>query len=76
MIGKVFQDQYKVVKAIGRGEFSEVYLGQDLKNEREIVIKVELKINYLLREAKLMKLFYQGIGNFFTLGFPDLIWYG
>ena len=35
MIGKVFQDQYKVVKAIGRGEFSEVYLGQDLKTKEK-----------------------------------------
>ncbi len=33
MIGTVFQNNYKVVRQIGKGEFSDVYLGHDLKNE-------------------------------------------
>ena len=63
MIGKIFQNQYKVIKQIGQGEFSDVYLGKDLKNEREISIKVETKGNYLLKEAKLMNMFKEGTGT-------------
>ncbi len=71
MIGKIFQNQYKVIKQIGQGEFSDVYLGHDLKKEREIAIKVETKGNYLLKEAKLMNMFREGTGINLTKVFPN-----
>lgn len=59
-----------MVRLIGKGEFSDVYQGVDLKNEREVAFKVETKQDYLLKEAKLMNLFKKG------KGFAELFWFG
>mgnify|MGYP002628292491 CR=1 FL=1 len=65
-----------MTKAIGQGEFSDVYLAVDKEKEREIVVKVETKGEYLLKEAKLMNLLRKGVGTSQYSGFPELIWFG
>ncbi|GAA6014352.1 hypothetical protein JCM11491_005053 [Sporobolomyces phaffii] len=50
------QDQYEVVRKVGRGKYSEVFEGYDLVNERLVVIKVlkPIKKKKVKRELKVL----------------------
>eukprot|EP00357_Protocruzia_adherens_P033464 CAMPEP_0114988998 /NCGR_PEP_ID=MMETSP0216-20121206/9933_1 /TAXON_ID=223996 /ORGANISM="Protocruzia adherens, Strain Boccale" /LENGTH=340 /DNA_ID=CAMNT_0002351887 /DNA_START=105 /DNA_END=1127 /DNA_ORIENTATION=+ len=51
------QDDYEVIKKIGRGKYSEVFEGVDVANDRKVVIKIlkPVKKNKIKREIKILQ---------------------
>lgn len=51
------QDKYEVIKKLGRGKYSEVFLGVDLTNGQKVVIKVlkPVKRKKIKREVSILK---------------------
>ncbi|RMF39576.1 MAG: hypothetical protein D6753_13505 [Planctomycetota bacterium] len=56
--GTEFQGRYRVIRCLGTGGFSEVYLAADLELDRRVAVKrtrmVEVDREFALREAKLV----------------------
>ncbi|GAA5999834.1 hypothetical protein JCM5350_004678, partial [Sporobolomyces pararoseus] len=55
-IGWGFQDQYEVIRKIGRGKYSEVFEGYDTINKKLVVVKVlkPIKKKKVKRELKIL----------------------
>jgi len=70
-------DKYKLIKKIGTGASSEVYLGINIaKPEEQVAVKLErfaIRYPLLWRESRLYQTLQEGTG---TVGIPKLIWYG
>lgn len=56
------QDDYEIIKKIGRGKYSDVYLGICTKNDKKVVIKVlkPIKIGKIKREIKTLQILKDG----------------
>lgn len=42
MIGQLVNNQYEIVKTIGKGSFGEIYEGLDKKSNQRVAIKCEV----------------------------------
>lgn len=63
----IVDSRFSLLKKIGTGSFSSVYLGQDINDKKEVALKLESKKtgNSLLEcEAKILRLL-QNESNFF-----------
>lgn len=56
------QDNYEIIKKLGRGKYSEVFLGIDLSKQEKVVIKVlkPVKRKKIKREISILKNLFSG----------------
>lgn len=62
------QDNYEVIKKIGRGKYSEVYEGINVENDQKLVIKI-------LKPGNLIKMHHISIFSLFSLLFIPAMQY-
>ena len=71
--GKIIFKKYKLIKLIGEGTFSEVYLGQNIVTKKLYSIKVENKI---LKNSDLLEREAYILINLKCFGIPEVISFG
>lgn len=51
------QDHYRIISKVGRGKYSDVFLGFNIKTEQEVIIKVlkPVKLKKIKREIKILQ---------------------
>ena len=56
------QDDYEIIDKVGRGRYSDVYLGVDTKTDKDVAIKIlkPVRKNKIRREVKILELLQGG----------------
>lgn len=71
----LINNKYSLHKLLGSGKFGEIYLGKDIKNNKEVAIKLESKTNTFItlkNEANILKYLYDNRCSHV----PLLHWFG
>jgi casein kinase 1 len=71
--GKIIFKKYKLLKLIGKGTFSEVYLGQNISNKKLYSVKVE---NRILINTELLEREAYILLNLKCFGIPEVVSFG
>ena len=71
--GKIFFKKYKLLRLIGKGSFSEVYLGENIVTKKIYSVKIENR--YLIKTENLEKELYILL-NLKCFGIPEVISFG
>ena len=71
--GKIFFKKYKLLRLIGKGSFSEVYLGENIVTKKIYSVKIENR--YLIKTENLEKEAYILL-NLKCFGIPEVISFG
>ena len=71
--GKIFFKKYKLLRLIGKGSFSEVYLGENIVTKKIYSVKIENR--YLIKTENLEKEVYILL-NLKCFGIPEVISFG
>ena len=74
---ELLTNKYKIIKLLGEGSFGKVYLSEEIKNNKKVVIKSidirsmsEIQRNLIINEIKIMK----KLNHFNVIKYIDFIY--
>ncbi len=73
LIGRVFQDKYKIVKLLGEGGMGAVYLGEQSLGQHTRKVAIKTLHAHLSRDEKVRDRFQREVGTLATLEHPNTV---
>jgi len=73
LIGRVFQDKYKIVKLLGEGGMGAVYVGEQALGAHTRKVAIKTLHAHLSRDEKVRDRFQREVGTLATLEHPNTV---
>jgi serine/threonine-protein kinase len=73
LLGRVFQDKYKIIKMLGEGGMGAVYVGEQALGAHSRKVAIKTLHSHLSRDEKIRDRFQREVGTLATLEHPNTV---